>query len=523
VEEEILRHKRDLGLAGAEKVPSAFLISESISSKVRALRHPLTFYFASAILCVAALAFMFGSWTTFAVYLAFGFFLWWWSHQFHLSRSGILKPFVYLGSLLLVLYALHAIFRDLLGVVFLALYAIAFVIAGVLYLYHLKRGLYSEMHSSFPRTFLVVFYSHVIAFSSASLIGYLLSGIVFPDRFVSIMYVLLVWVLPCLLVYFFLTKFLYLRFFDRVHIKRDVLKSLDHGVAYAVVFIVILMLAYILTAFQLAGMERAAYADVLKQASSEISVVSFDMSAADDSGTDNILGTKVARDVISIADEYSRDVRSAPAGIMTAFSFADYVSDEYFAQLVRNRILISSVSSKAYGISMLASDLVRENSRLKQEEASGRFFDGTDDLDTHLHELRVYMEAVYVPYVEPYQFARLGQKIDEEHDSYSGLIADGELVDLDAVSIPEFYSLLPKGPRFAKAAYEVLYHTKVFRDIAVFAFRNVVMQAEDTIEPEAYRLLGDMGGPESSESARSAVLRYRTISQNHEAARAIGS
>lgn len=523
VEDEIMRHKRELGLISEEKVPSASAITGSIYSLMRALRHPLTPYFISAIFCVLVLAFLFGSFTTFAVYLAFGLFLWWWSHQFHLSRSGILKPFIYLGVLVIVLYALHAIFNDLLGIIVMALYAISFVIAGVLYLYHLKRGLYSETHSSFPRTFLVVFYSHMIAFSSASLIAYVLSGILFRDAFVSIMYVLLAWVFPCLLLYFFLTKFLYLRFFDRVHIKRDALKALGHGVAHAVVFIMIVMLAYILTAFQLVGMERAAYDGVLKEAASDFSVVNFDVSVADESGTDNLLGTKVARDVLSINDDYSREAMVAPSSIRASFSFGDYISDEYFARLVRNRVLVSSVASRAYGISMLKSDLIRENSRLEQQELAGKFDDGTDTLEGHLLELKVYMKAVYVPYVEPYQFARVEQKIAESYNSYSGLIADGELVDLDVVSIPEMYPLLPHGSRFGKAAYETLYHTKVFRDLAVFAFRTVVMQAEDTIEPEAYRLLQDMGEPAGIESTKSSVLRYRTIHSNHEAARAIGN
>jgi hypothetical protein len=74
-------------------------------------------------------------------------------------------------------------------------------------------------------------------------------------------YIFFIWLLPSLFMYFFFAKFLYLSYFDRKHIRRDVFKGIMHAAIYSVAFVVLLLLAYVMTAIQFANDERAGYAD----------------------------------------------------------------------------------------------------------------------------------------------------------------------------------------------------------------------------------------------------------------------
>ncbi|MFC1741553.1 hypothetical protein ACFL3V_03385 [Nanoarchaeota archaeon] len=471
----------------------------------------LSFYFISFLICVAVLAFLFGSIGTFLFYFAFGLFLWWWSHRFHLEGSRFLRSALSLGILIVFLYLFYWIFDDLMGLMVCIIYALSFVIGCVLYLFHTKRELNEEIHRSFPRTFLVVFYSHVMAFTAAALFAYALSYALFRDSFVSMIFIILAWLLPTLLLYFFLTKFLYLRFFDRQHIRRDLKKGLLHAIAYCAVFAFLIIMTYILTAFQFAAMEKESQEDTLSNVLMSLSNVEAEITEESDT---NIFGLKVTQDIISFSEDVLKESQDIKASLKDSFGMDDYLSDNYFTLLAEDQLKVSGIAGKAYGITELRSDMVREYARLNKQESNSAFDDGTTSLAEHNSALAAYIDTNYVPYEDPFEFSSMRTRISASRYSYDALLSDGELLEFNAVYDPDMEILMSGRSRFSKRFFDVFYHTVVFRGLMVLVFNSILLQLEETIDPYTIELLYNNRG---SESPKSSALRYRMIRSNHDA------
>ncbi|MBN1544127.1 hypothetical protein JW898_01545 [Candidatus Woesearchaeota archaeon] len=533
VEAEISRYKRDLEIPPEEIAPvpvvSAAKLEKKVEEEAGVFRKSamfsggrltgkghMFFYFISSLICVAVLAFLFGSWDSFVFYLAFGMFLWWWSHQFHLSRSGVLKPFISLGALVILLYISHWFFNGLLGILMTVLYALSFVIAGVLYFYHFKRELSEEIHRSFPHTFLVMFYTHVIAFTVASVVAFLMPKIILSDSFVSVTYLILTWLLPSLIVYFFLTKFLYISFFDRGHAGRDVKKGLAHAAIYSAVFIVLMVLAYLLTAMQFAVVERSGYDDAfsgvftqLQNVKPEIDKVQFDY------GDVELVTFPVSQELIGMADELNRNATALKAHLdRSSLSAGDYLSDNYFTVLAQDRLSLAGVSLAAEEVNDVKSSLVREYGRLRRFEAEGRFDDGTSGIEQHASALSAYVSAAMSLYSEPYDVRLVKERLVSSHDSYSGLLGDGELIGLAVASDPGLAVLLPGISRFSRSFYDVLYHTVVFRDLVLLVSETAVLQVDEFLMPSVVKGLY-LSAPD--EPLKSRVIRHRIVKSDIDA------
>lgn len=479
-------------------------------------RGPIMLYLLSSLVCIAILAYLFGTVTTGIFYFLFGMFLWWWSHLFHITRSGAWKAFFSLGSLIIFLYLFCWHFNDLLSLIMLILYSISLVIAGFLYFYHARRELSGEIHRSFARTLLVMFYSHIIAFTAAAALAYGLSYALFTESFVSIAFIILAWILPSVLVYFFLTKFLYLRFFDRKHIKRDLEKGVVHGAIYCFIMIILLLAGYLLTAFQLAGEEQNAYDETFNAISGSLSAIDSDIEGfAAENNADEILNLKVTDDLKSISGQILQGATELKSELdATSFSFNDYISDDYFTTLSRNRILLSRSAGVAYGIVDAKEDLFREYRRVKAFEEAGEFDDSTKDVDEHYYYVISYVNNAYLPYEESAEVIALREKVSGSINSYSGLLADRSLLEFNLVFHPDIALFAAGGSRFSQRFYDVIYHTAVFRDFMVLVFNNILSQLEETVDPYPVKYLYRSAGDEST---LSSVLRYRIVKSNIEA------
>ena len=477
---------------------------------------PIIFYLLSSLVCIAILAYLFGTVDTGIFFFLFGMFLWWWSHRFHITRSGAWKAFSSLGILIIFLYVFYWYFNDLLSLLVLVLYAMSIVIAGFLYFYHAKRELSGEIHRSFERTLLVMFYSHIMAFTVASALAYALSYVLFSDSFVSIAFVILAWLLPCLLVYFFLTKFLYLRFFDRKHIKRDLKKGIVHGALYCFILIILLLAGYLLTAFQFAGEEQMAYDEAFNTIFDSLSSIEQDISgfaAENDAG--EILDLKVTKDLESLSGQMLQGATDLKAELdVTHFSFDDYLSDNYFTELSQNRIVLSRTAGVAHGIDDLKQDLFREYLRVKDFQQQGLFDDNTTTLEEHYYMVASYANDVYSPYKEPEQFTQLREKVSDNMNSYSGLFSDEALFEFNLV-YHENMDMFTRGKsRFSQRFLNMMYHTAVFRDFMVLVFNNILSQWEETVDPYPVRYIYSAV---AEESTLSGVLRYRIVKSNIDA------
>jgi hypothetical protein len=491
------------------KKEERFLIGSLFVHKKIAL---LGLYFISTIICTALLAFLFGTITTFVFYLAFGIFLWWWSHQFHQKIPHPFKTVFSLGILIVFLYFFYVVFNDLLSLIVCIIYALSFVVAGVLYFYHTKNKLLEKIHQSFPRTFLVVFYSHIIALTAASLVAYLLPKVILSDSFVSILFLLFVWLTPVLFVYFFLTKFLYLRFFDRVHIKRDVSKGLAHSAVYTAAFVLVIILAYFLTAVQLVTIERSSYDSSFDDVFTTISNIGYELPEA------GLGDLKVSQDVFDISKQLLDEGIEEKKRLMDLrISLEDYLSDNYFTIISHNRLAVSSIALSASEIDEVKSDLIREHNRLEEMKKEGLFDDGTTSLEEHLFLLVGNVNDEYEPYTEPVEFAMLRRRISGSLNSYSGLVSDRRLLEFNLVYHPEMSILEPGKSRFSKQFHDMVYHTVVFRDMMLFVFNTIVLNVEETLDPYPVKSLYYT----ADESLSSSVLRYRVLKSNNDATLAL--
>ena len=475
----------------------------------------LSFYFLTSLICTGLLAFLFGSVPTFVFYFLFGIFLWWWSHQFHKTGSRFIKSFLSLGCVVVVLYIFSWIFDDMLSTIVVIIYALSFVIGAVLYLYHTKKDLSEEIHRSFPRTFLVVFYSHIVAFTAAALLAYGLTFLVVADSFVSLMFLMLVWLLPTLIVYFLLTKFLYLRFFDRKHWARDLRKGVGHALIYSVVFILLLFLTYLLTAMQFVYMERDSYSGSFTGIFTDMQNVRTEIEAAPfryDSA--ELTGMRVSHDVMVLADNiYSNATNTKTRLSVSSMSFWDYISDNYFTRLARDRMIVSSLAIYSDGTVELKEDLLREYERMRGETLLS-----ADDasLQGYVNTLEAYIGENYVPYRDPYEFSSLREMIvgdEADAGSYEALIADGALLDFNSVYHEDAEYLFPGDDRFTRQFYDMMYHTVLFRDMMVLVFQSITFNVKETVDPYAVRHINI----QPDEGLRSRVLRDRIIRSNVDA------
>jgi hypothetical protein len=481
---------------------------------------PLAFYFLSSLVCVAALAYLFGSIASGVFFAFFGLFLWHTSHEFHNTRTGLLKSFIFLGSLVALLYFFYWVFNDTLSLLLCIIYALSFVVAAVLYFYHVKRELSEEIHRSFPRTFLVMFYSHMIAFTAASVLAYVLPLVLLGDSFVSMTYLVVAWALPVTLVYYFLTKFLYLRFFDRKHVKRDFLKGLAHGLAYAAVFTILVVVAYVLTAIQFVWTERAVFDETfsevftaLPNVKAEISSVAFTSDDAD------LLGMRVTQEIIMLSDQALQDVTELKRSVSTTqFSFGDYFSDNYFSVFVNDGMALSHLTGDVASMVEVKSDLLREYTRLKEMERVGMFDGDARTLQEHYYGLASYVGDARFIYKEPSDVASLKQKL-ASRDSYSVLMGDGKMLEFNMKFMPDIEVLAGDGSRFSQRFYVLLHHTILFRDIMVLVFDTVSSQVEEVLDPYAVGSLYQARSVE--ESMESKVLRYRILRSNYDALLAV--
>ncbi len=509
-----------------KKVVSASRLESAVEREVEEVKEERRFeipanlgslflYFVSSLVFTAVLAFLFGSGPTFLFYFAFGIFLWWWSHRFHKEDAHVIRPFLSLGSLVVFLYLSYLLFGDLLSLLVCVVYSLSFVVAGVLFFYHTKKELSGEIHRSFPRTFLVVFYSHVIALAAASAVAYLIGMLLLSGSFMSVGFLILAWLLPSLLVYFFLTKFLYLRFFDQVHIKRDVMKGLGHALIYSVVFIVLLLMAYLLTAMQFVAMEKDSYEDAFAGIFADLQNVRADIQeSAYRYDSPELMGLRVSQDVLSLSDELYRNATGLRIDVSrTAFSFWDYLSDAYFAKLVNDRQVVSSVSVFTSEVEEVKEDLFREYERLKRQQDAGVFDDGSTSLEGHYDHLFMRVADLYMPYGPNPHIEMLRARIRESSHSFEELLADGELLEFNMVYHPDMEVFLPGDSRFSRMFYDIVYHTAIFRDLMVFGFNTITFNVKETVDPFALRAIY----VDADESLLSGVLRLRVIRSDLEA------
>ncbi len=477
--------------------------------------YSLSFYFAVSLVCVAWLSYLFGSIASMVFYIFFSLFIWHVAERHHRSGSGAFHQFMAFGFIVPFLYLFHYIFNDALSLIMCITYSLSFVVSGLLYFYHTRRELSEEIHKSFPRTFLVTLYAHMIAGAFAYGLLYFIPEFIFQDNFVSVIFLILAWIFPAIFVYFFMTRFLYLRFFDRKHVVKDMVKGLAHGAIYSVVLIVLIVLAYILTAMQLVMMERQVTEEGFISLYKTLSNVEPEISAA---MGDNLAVYRVAQEAIELSNRELLNATEQKTNIILSLSMSDYIDDNYFTVLVKNRLLLHSLSSSASGVDELKSDILREYGRLMKSIESGVFDDGSTNIDEYNMNLKYAVEGISLPPLPPHVL-QLQSRFSASFNSYSGLLGDDQLLEFNIAYYPEF-SVFRKGTsRFMTNFARTLEHTVLFRDFMSISFSGVVDAMSGVLHP--YPVSAVSGSAE--EVALGSVLRYRVLKSNYDALSSVGS
>ncbi|MBI5398354.1 hypothetical protein HZB03_02720 [Candidatus Woesearchaeota archaeon] len=141
-------------------------------------------------------------------------------------------------ALFIVPAFIAAIFMpDALLLVLLGIFIISFVSSFIIHYWH------DRVHK-LTQIMVVSVYSRTVSLTAAVLVLVLLPSFVLADAFVSFTYVLATIILPAIFVYFFLSRFMYLYFFDHRHARLDAKRSLHQTVIFTGAFLAIVIVLY---------------------------------------------------------------------------------------------------------------------------------------------------------------------------------------------------------------------------------------------------------------------------------------
>jgi hypothetical protein len=140
------------------------------------------------------------------------------------------------------------------------------------------------------------------------------------------------------------------------------------------------------------------------------------------------------------------------------------------------------------------------------------FDDGSSNVANHAAMLKKYVEDSRLSYVEPYDVERVRGKIRDSYNSYSGLVADGELLGFVVNYNPDLSVFVAGDSRFSARMSDVVYHTTLFRDLLVAGFYDISFTVEDVIEPYPLKELYYA----ETVSDRDSALKYSILKSNIE-------
>ncbi len=358
-------------------------------------------------------------------------------------------------------------FRDLLVWLLLAVYAVSVVSTVIIYYYHKKA------HRPLKIMWQVT-YSRIIAVTLAAILACVLPYLVLTDAFFSVFEMIFVFVLPLAFVFFFASKFFYIYFFDRKHIRLDLWRSFKHTVIYTLVFIVILMCLYAIFAAGFYGSRSAVYSDNLDLA--VLGISKLDEGLADIPGE---LGELiVTQDLLTYASGLRDDI-SAEAELAShrTISLGDIVDDSYFTLLADN-----GFRSVRYSVLMMHLADARESLVDNYEELGGDGLDASGLRGGGLAYMEGYVEDNFRPYSQDPAVAELIASLGEPSVKFSDFEDTGlffwfaDEAGLDFVYHSE--SVLGRQASF------VLRHMTPFRDLARMALRMRVFIEKEAASAE---------------------------------------
>jgi hypothetical protein len=229
------------------------------------------------------------------------------------------------GIFFLPLAVTLSVFRDTLAWLLLALYLLSLVSAVIIYYYQKRQH-------TLLKVMWQVTYSKVVSVTLAIIVACMMPFI-FPDAFLSVFELLFIYVLPVAFVFFFSSKFLYLYFFDRKHIKMDLARSLKHTMIYSISIVILCMCIYSLFAVYLYNSRSATYESGLDNVLTGVGAVQQVMEKQPVA----LKSLPVSDDIASFASEIGSDASAKKSGLISRqLSFADIADDSYLGWLAED-------------------------------------------------------------------------------------------------------------------------------------------------------------------------------------------
>ncbi len=477
----------------------------TITQKALRAAMKLKFYVATYTIALGILAYFLGYPKSFFTQFIFAWVLLWIGYHFHKHNYRYkfsLKVF-YIGVMIIPLYIIYLELNDLLSLTLIILYSISFIVALALYLHHISRGIQRELHQSFTKTFLIVWFSHIIALTITVLIMYFLPYIILPNHFVSIIYLLLLWLIPGFFAYFFLNKFFYLRFFDPLHIRKDAIKGLKHSLTYTGIFIGLIILIYLLTAIQLTMTEHKDAVKRIDQSIREIDMIKtrIDLTSAEPT-TYGLKQMEVTQEILDYAEELRTGFQSKRDD-KQIFGLNDYLNDNYFTKLSKKRLALTFLLINKRSTIIATDDLIRDFKSIEEKDAKEA-----------LKKTKEYVDTNYRPYQESQDLKTFKDYIYNNKENYEKFMVDDALLSfaLSQSDSTGINILAPGNSLFSKQTYYTTSHLKIFREILITAFENTLYNARDVRTPAILDKL--YYNRETSESDLSKAVRYKMLAEN---------
>ncbi|MFH1064146.1 MAG: hypothetical protein V1729_03640 [Candidatus Woesearchaeota archaeon] len=438
-----------------------------VKSEFRFLLSPQEFHVVTFVASLIVLAFLFNStgmifYSVLAIAaLIFAHFL----RQHHRPHDVITILGVFFLPLAFTLMA----FRDVFTIVLTGVYLVSGISTVILYFYHKKE------HTPLKIMWQVT-YSRIIAITLGVVVAAILPSLVLPDAFLSIPELLFLYILPVSFVFFFASKFFYLYFFDRKHIRLDLMRSLKHTLIYTLGFLVIFICIYSLFAVNFYNTKMGEYSDNLDNSLLLVSNLDKDLMRL----PEDVSRMMVTKDLESFTGQVLMDVAAQRTAVdRQSMSFGDVLDDSYFSVLSGN--VVDTVRMVIMQQELLA---LRQGILERYDEFSGdewKLF--TSSLDAYSKELEVFIDDNYVAFAQDDTVSEVMQALDDPSVPPSYFETEGVFYWFAQETQLSF--VYGSKSIFGKQLSAVARKSVVFREFTGIVVRIMVLVSKESSSPAA--------------------------------------
>lgn len=393
-------------------------------------------------------------------------------------------------------------FQDTLVWLLLAVYTVSVISTIVIYYNHKKA------HTPLKIMWQVT-YSRIVAIAAALMVACLFPSFIFPDSFLSIFEMIFIFALPVSFVFFFFSKFFYVYFFDRKHIRADILKSLRYTVTYTLVFMILLMCIYSIFASAFYSQRADAYESDLDFAL--VGISGIEKSIAGSPQKDLAVSRDLLAYTTGLKDEISAEKSAA---VERRLSFADIMDDSYFEDLSDDVYYSVRFVTLQEDIADLKSGIAEKHAEFLERDGKDMAFDGGKSFEQYASGLILYVKENFSPLSRDPGVQELIEKLDDPSEQFSSVDRQGFLYWFSEEAGLDY--IFHSGSVFGRQMSIVVRQMKPFRSIADLTVKIIVFTHKEAASSSAVEYLYDTR--EAEADPMSAAIRYSIIADSIESA-----